>query len=319
MLLLLLAAVPLTASAALGLAAPWVGNRLPPSTAVKVLATAALTSALTTGFCLSVIAFNALARIPVIAALGKWSAAAVGLDDTPPPMGGVVLGLAVIGLMLAALRRSVLTATDLTQAVLTCRRLQDLSEGLVLVPDPSPGAFALPGMRGKIVITTGMLQALTAPERRALIAHEQAHLSHHHQIYIQATELAAAANPLLFRLPGQVRAQAERWADEQAAQDVDDRMLTARALAKAALARTTNPRSTTPQPAIALPATDHHMANRVLALTKPPPRPRPRLASALLALVLTSVASSILVAHTTETKFEHAQQSYSHLYRPHDG
>jgi beta-lactamase regulating signal transducer with metallopeptidase domain len=311
-MLLLLAAVPLVASACLGLLAPWAGNRLPPGSAVKVLATAAFVTALATGFCLSIVAFNALARIPLIATLGKWSAAAAGLDGTPPPVGGVVLGLAVIGLLLAALRRSARTATDLTHAVLACRRLQELSDGLVLIHDPVPDAFALPGVRGKIVVTTGMLQALTAPERRALIAHEQAHLAHHHQIYIQAAELAAAANPLLYRMPKHVRALAERWADEQAAHDVGDRIVTARALAKAALARTTKPAR---QPAVALPATDHQMANRVLALTRPRPRPHPRLVSALLGLALISAVSSIWMAHTTETKFEHAQQAYAQTAR----
>jgi len=315
-MLLLLAAVPLIASASLGLLAPWAGNRLPPSSGVRVLATAAFVTALTTGFCLSIVAFNALARIPIIAALGKWSAAAVGLDGTPPPVGGVVLGLAVICLLLAALRRSLRTATDLTQAVLACRRLHELSDGLVLIHDTAPDAFALPGMRGKIVVTTGMLQALTAPERRALIAHEQAHLSDHHQIYIQATELAAAANPLLRRIPKQVRALAERWADEQAARDVNDRMLTARALAKAALAHATKPCPTSDRPAAALRVTDQLIADRVLALTRPHPRSRPRLVSALLGLALITVAASVWMAHTTETTFEHAQQTYAHIYRP---
>ena len=75
----------------------------------------------------------------------------------------------------------------------------------------------MPGIRGRIVVTTAMFAALTAAERDVLLAHEAAHLNHRHHLWIQFVELAAVANPLLRRLPPVVRHAAERWADEDAA------------------------------------------------------------------------------------------------------
>jgi Zn-dependent protease with chaperone function len=72
------------------------------------------------------------------------------------------------------------------------------------------------GLRGRIVVTTGLLHNLEPAERRAVLAHEAAHLRGHHQIYVQLTELAAAANPLLRPVARAVRYGVERWADEPA-------------------------------------------------------------------------------------------------------
>jgi Zn-dependent protease with chaperone function len=307
-MLLALAAIPILASVVLGLGASPIGSRLPPSSAVKVLAPTAFVTALASGFSLSVVAFTALARIPVVATLGQWSAGILGLDGTPPPIGGLVLGLLVAALLVMALRRSLRTATELTQAFLACRHLQDVSGGLVLLEDDIADAFAVPGLRGRIVITTGMLKALTPGERRALIAHEHAHLTHHHQLYIQAANLAAAANPLLRPAATQVRKLTERWADEHAASTVDDRQLTARALAKAALARAATQHGTTPP--LAMAAATGDVAERALALTRPAPKPRPRLAGTIVALGVTSVLTSLWTAHTTEAKFEYAHAAY---------
>ncbi len=307
-MLLGLAAIPILASAVLGLSAPRVGSLLPPGTAVKVLAPTAFATALATGFSLGVVAFTALARIPLVAALGKWSVGALGVDDVPPPLGGVVLGVLVVGLLLAVLRRSLRTATGLAQAILTCRALREVYDGLVLLDEETPDAFAVPGLRGRIVITTGMLKVLTPAERRALLAHEQAHLEHHHQLYIQAADLAAAANPLLRPVARWVRTLTERWADEHAATTVGDRQLTARALAKAALARSATPRTSRPAMAMAVGSGD--VAQRALALTRPAPAPRPRLAAMIVALGVASVLASVWSARTTETNFDHAVAAY---------
>jgi Zn-dependent protease with chaperone function len=105
------------------------------------------------------------------------------------------------------------------------------------VPDDIPGAYALPGFTGRIVVSTAMLHALPADERAVLLAHEAAHLTHRHHAYLLTAELAAAANPLVRPSLGAVRRAVERWADEAAAAEVGDRDLAARALARAGLAR----------------------------------------------------------------------------------
>ncbi|MEP6851048.1 MAG: M48 family metalloprotease [bacterium] len=73
---------------------------------------------------------------------------------------------------------------DLVVAELLCRRLSRDSSGLVVVQDDLPDALALPGMSGRIVVSTGMLRALSAEEKRVLLAHEAAHLTHRHYVYV---------------------------------------------------------------------------------------------------------------------------------------
>ena len=94
----------------------------------------------------------------------------------------------------------------------------------------------MPAEAGAIVVSTGMLTLLDAQERRALLAHEAAHLRHHHARYVAVAELAVAANPLLRPLARGVRLAVELWADQVAAQEVGDSRAVARALARASLA-----------------------------------------------------------------------------------
>ncbi|WP_030232277.1 M48 family metalloprotease [Streptomyces sp. NRRL S-350] len=109
------------------------------------------------------------------------------------------------------------------------------SDDLAVLPDLNPYAYALPGSPGRVVVSTGMLAGLAADEREALLAHERAHLRHRHHRYLLATQLAACINPFLRPLQDAVAYSAERWADEDSAQAVGDRRITARAVARAAL------------------------------------------------------------------------------------
>ncbi|MGW2867913.1 M48 family metalloprotease [Kitasatospora sp. NPDC001225] len=109
------------------------------------------------------------------------------------------------------------------------------SGDLAVLPDHSPYAYALPGSPGRVVVSTGMLAGLAADEREALLAHERAHLRHRHHRYLLTTQLAACVNPFLRPLQHAVAFSAERWADEESAQAVGDRRITARAVARAAL------------------------------------------------------------------------------------
>jgi hypothetical protein len=109
---------------------------------------------------------------------------------------------------------------------------------VAVLPDPTPYAYALPGRRrdrGRVVVTTGMLSGLSAPERRALFAHERAHLVSRHDRFLLAVQLAARVNPFLRPLRTAVTYTAERWADEEAAAAVGSRRVAARAVGKAGL------------------------------------------------------------------------------------
>jgi hypothetical protein len=303
--------LPLLVSVALWLARPQLGRRLPPATTVRLMSITSVATALSTGFVLSVVAFIALARIPAVARLGQWEVTALSLGNPAPLGAGILAGVTVIVLFGAALRRFVLAGRDLATAAVACRRLGPGVGGLIIVDDEEPDAYALPGLTGRVVVSTAMLRALPADERRVLLAHEAAHLRHHHHLYVQLAELGAAANPLLRPLASAVRVGVERWADEDAAAEVGSRPLAARALARAGLARAHATAERRNPPRAALAVVDAGVAHRVLALLAPLPRPRRWLTAAAIALLLVPVAASAVTAHVTEEHFELAQAAYS--------
>ncbi|MEE1942538.1 M56 family metallopeptidase [Streptomyces sp. TRM 70361] len=109
---------------------------------------------------------------------------------------------------------------------------------VAVLPDGEPYAYALPagrGGQGRVVVSTAMLSCLEGGERRALFAHERAHLAGRHHRFLLAVHLAARANPFLRPLRTAVSYTAERWADEEAAEAVGSRRTVARAVGRAAL------------------------------------------------------------------------------------
>ncbi|MBO0868340.1 MAG: M56 family metallopeptidase, partial [Micromonosporaceae bacterium] len=98
----------------------------------------------------------------------------------------------------------------------------DGDSDLVVLDDPVPEAFALPGRPPYVVVSSGMLGALAVPERRVLLAHERAHLADRHSRHIAVADVAAALNPMLFGVRRACLYLCERWADERAAAAVDD-------------------------------------------------------------------------------------------------
>src|SRR6202035_5346896 len=107
---------------------------------------------------------------------------------------------------------------------------------LVVTGEEAADAYTLPGWPCRIVVTAGMMRALSHPERQVLLAHERSHASGFHYLFTTAARLAAAANPLLRPVAAAVGYTVERWADERAAAVAGDRRLAARAIATAARA-----------------------------------------------------------------------------------
>ena len=237
--------VPLIAALLTPLTGPRIVRLLPPAAAVRLATTAAVTIAGTTALVLAIAADLTLTRLEAI----------TRAEFTPGVPRPSVVSLAVgaaaamaLALLVAAAGRCLLRSVrQLVRAFRDARSLGDPRSGLVVVKDATPAAFAVTGYPGRVVVSTAMLQALTARERQALLAHENAHLRHHHQIYVQLAALAAAANPLLRPLAATVSSNTERWADESAAEEVGDRQLAARAVARAALASHAHPDSSVRQ------------------------------------------------------------------------
>ncbi|MGW1979587.1 M56 family metallopeptidase [Streptomyces sp. NPDC001889] len=150
------------------------------------------------------------------------------------------------------------------------RALAGIAPGPVaVVRDGAPYAYALPGGPGRVVVTTGMLAELDPAERRALFAHERAHLAARHHRFLLAAQLAARAHPFLRPLRTAVFYAAERWADEDAAAAVGDRRTVARAIGRAALVSRGAPPAVLAHFAVAGP-----VPRRMAALLGPAPAPR---------------------------------------------
>ncbi|MFG6301876.1 M56 family metallopeptidase, partial [Streptomyces rochei] len=142
--------------------------------------------------------------------------------------------------------------------------------GVAVLPDDVPYAYALPGgRRDRVVVSTALLDRLQSAERRALFAHERAHLAARHHRFLLAVRLAALANPFLRPLRTAVAYAAERWADEAAARVVGDRRAVATAIGKAALVSRGTPVAT-----LAGFAAPGPVPRRVAALLGPPPAVR---------------------------------------------
>ncbi|WP_030591184.1 M56 family metallopeptidase [Streptomyces anulatus] len=143
-------------------------------------------------------------------------------------------------------------------------------DGVAVLPDDVPYAYALPGSPGRVMVSTALLASLEPAERRALFAHERAHLAGRHHRLLLATRLAGCVNPLLWPLLGALVYSTERWADEEAARVTGDRRLTARAVGKAALVSRPAPGGT----AFAAFAAAGPVPRRVAALLGPVPPDR---------------------------------------------
>jgi Zn-dependent protease with chaperone function len=277
-----LAALPFAFALVLRMLAPRLAARLPPQAATWLLTGLALTAALTCGLILSGAAVISIAQLPQAAHVGQWSAAVLRDADSPPPALGFAAALVVALLIVAALYRCGLSVRALLRARRVLTTLPAVAAQLSVVPGDVPTAYAVGGRSGRIVVSTAMLSALGAGERRALLAHEHAHLRHRHFVFVQLTELAAAANPLLLPVVAAVRRSIERWADEDAAVLVGDRRLAARSLARAAVLHSSRPPAHSgpnlAQPLIGFAAmVDGEVPTRVRALLAPPPRPQWRI------------------------------------------
>ena len=299
--------IPLLLPVPAAMAARPLAERLEPRAATWVLAVSALALATLSTAALGILAGAGVIRLSVAAWAGHWSASTVRAGDpvtwAEAAPAGLLLAVAVYAAVRLAWRRArAVVAAGVEAACLPG------PDQVVIVDDPDPDAYALPGLPGRIVVSTGMLQALDDADRHAMFAHERAHLTGHHYAFAAATHLAAAANPLLRPMATAVAFTTERWADENAARVCGNRRQVARAVGKAALAAKHAPaRRRLPAAALGLlgwrrdpMATAGPIPRRVAALLAPP-LPRgllPPLDHSLIPLATTActVAASALCA-----------------------
>ncbi|MFI6685187.1 M48 family metalloprotease [Streptomyces sp. NPDC050485] len=295
---------PLAISAVLALAAPWAGGRLPPRMAAWLLTVASLIAALGTAIDLGMTAFTLIGQIPAVAAEGEWSPGVLAAQAPVNWLVAAVCALALTG-GVGALAVSTWRQTAVWLAARREGRALPTGSDLAVVDDPVPQAFALPGSPGRIVVSSGMLRALSADERTALLAHERAHLRHRHHVFLLVLRLASALDPLLRPVARAGSFAVERWADEEAGTLVGDRPLVARAVARAALAAKRAPRHS-------LAATGGPVPQRVRALLAPPPPFRRDLVAAHALLMVICCFSLALSASDMDQLLDTASPGHLH-------
>jgi Zn-dependent protease with chaperone function len=138
------------------------------------------------------------------------------------------------------------------------------SEPAVVLDDPRPAAYCVPGRPATIVLTSGALAVLDSAQLAAVLNHERAHLAGRHHLVLALTRGLAAtfpAVPVFARGAGEVARLAEMSADDAAARRSGRRTLLAALLTMG-----------TGQaiPAAALAATGGAVAARVQRLIEPP-------------------------------------------------
>jgi hypothetical protein len=234
-----------------------------------------------------------LAGLSTVADLGHLSMPTLdraGITDLPVDATAAALLIAGCAAgAIAAARRGAALARAYSLAAESAA-----ADVLLVLPDARPIAHALPGRPGRIVVSTGILAGLNPAERRALLAHERAHLIRSHHLFVAVVDVFATANPLLLPLRKVVRYTTERWADELAARAVGSRSVVARAVGKAALAT----EDAVHRDPVRLGATAGDVPRRVAALLIAPPARRlltSRSVFALVAIGLTVASAAFAV------------------------
>lgn len=298
-------AMALVLSSAFGGWGVVVSRRLPPRHATWLLSVGGVVAALSGLAVLALLGSLMLGEQPAVAHGGHWSVDALR-DHAPvgrPTASAAALLTGVLCTWAATV--AIRYAGAVLAAYRSCRGLPRGAGELIVIPGASIGAYAVPGRPGRIVAGQRLLSALSPGQRRALLAHERAHLSHGHHWHLAAVTVAGALNPLLRPLRPATRCATERWADEVAGTAVGDRLLVARALATAARCASAPSRG-------ALAATGHFVPLRVAALLRPAPEPRPLLTRLSLALLAAAAAAAFLAAKQTEHLYEFARHVERH-------
>lgn len=185
-------------------------------------------------------------------------------------------------------RRAASRQLDLLQVICKPHAEPDV---LVLRHD-SPSAYCLAGRRKHVIVTDGALHALTDTQWQQVLAHERAHLTHHHHAWVR---FASAFHTLFRGRFGSAAAQSrigelvEMHADDAA--DFDRRWDLAVAVLVLGVA---------PSPAGAL-AAGGGAAARVLRLTRAPTPLSARARGLVVAMTAAMWAAPVLVTFTPGT------------------
>lgn len=273
--------VPLVLSLMLAGASPLAARRLSPAHAARTLAVTGAVTALTSLWAMLLLGATLIDDSPPVLAQSREHR--LHLPE-PVPEGIAFAAIALIAVGLYRVGRVLRAHRATQQALQRLRATHTTDTELIVAASATPQAFAVPGRPGRILVTSAMLSGLDARERHVLLAHERAHLTHGHHRLRLTVDLIAALDPLLVPLRDTVGFLLERWADEDAADTVADRRITACALARAALLTQRS------RAACALHFAELAVTRRVVALQHTPPTSARIWPAAVLALALIPAA-----------------------------
>jgi Zn-dependent protease with chaperone function len=215
------------------------GRRLPPSEWAKVCAGLLAIGWVVTEASLLLQAAPTLLRAAGLERLAELCEHALGPVAPGGPLLGVAAGGAAAAVALLA-GRSLLAARHRRRMV---RVEVDIGwhtqlggHELVVLPSRDLVAFSTAGRPGQVVLSHGLIAALSDQELAAVLRHEVAHVHHRHQRYLllaRAVEHSVGLLPLVHGATAALRCALERWADEDAAGGD----ATSRACVRAALLR----------------------------------------------------------------------------------
>ncbi len=301
--------LPLLLAPVFALVAGPLSRRLPPRPATWLLSSGALLLAASTAASLGLLALPLVAQDSLVAEEGGWSTSFLAVHDPIALPIEIAALVALTGLLAAGVNRAARQLRSLRAAYRLAASLPGHGE-LAVVASGQVDAYALPGRPGRIVVSRSALRGLDSRQRRALLAHERAHLAHRHFAHIAVAALAAAANPLLRPALVAVRSSCERWADEAAALVAGREAVAGAIVGTDALQDGRAGSGSVSRPARALPTlslSSSDLTRRLEALA----RPAPGLSLWRLAVLVLLVAAGLLalVNATAEahTLFELAQ------------
>jgi Zn-dependent protease with chaperone function len=297
---------PLLASVLLGLLGPLAGRRSGGGVAVRLIPLTAVLVAGSTLIAIAGLAVVVLARVDGIATVARIAVGALPAAFREVPIAVGVGAAAVATVLVAAVvHRGGALGRVLIDTHRACASLEPGSDGAYLVDDPSPRAFAAAGLRGRVVVSTGLWSALAPADRVAVLAHERAHLARRHHLSLIAVRLAAAADPLLLPLVAATRFAVEREADEDAATAVGRRAVGI-AVARAGLVLAADQRRTRArEPELAMASGD--VPARVQALLAAPVRALRWPVVPVVALAMLAGALLVDNAMATDHHIDHAR------------
>jgi Zn-dependent protease with chaperone function len=275
--------LPVLAAALFAAVAPSVSRRARPGLAVWMLSAGGLALTLCELSAVAVVVALGAGQLAPLARLGHWSPRAVGLDS-PFQTWSIWVATILLGVAAARATKALWSHGRRLWAAWSASRAAPA--GLVVLADDKPYAYAVPGWPGRIVVSHGLLHGLDGSGRRALLVHEQTHLTERHDLHQFAAAMATALNPLLFRSPAALYLACERRADEVAAEAVGDREAVVRAITTAVRPQLSG---------MAWDATGADVQLRVQALLSPPRDSRPVAALLVLVVLLTIAASTASV------------------------